>query len=52
MTGYNYVDALKGTEAFAGVQSRRIRSSRYRQPQTFQIGRQFLLGATFCLVLE
>jgi len=47
MNGYNYVDALNATGAFAGVQSRLTVASRYGMPQVFQIARQVRLAMRF-----
>jgi len=55
LNGYNYIDALNGTGAFAGnvpgtstrVQSPLTLASRYGLPQTFQIARQFRFAVRF-----
>jgi hypothetical protein len=47
LNGYNYIDALNGTGAFAGVQSPLTVNNRYGQPQTFQIARQFRFAVRF-----
>src|SRR5262249_30658560 len=47
MNGFNYVDALNGTGAFAGFQSPFTLANRYGQPQTFQIARQFRMAVRF-----
>jgi hypothetical protein len=47
MNGYNYVDALNGTGAFAGAQTPLTLASRYGLPQTFQIARQFRFALHF-----
>jgi hypothetical protein len=61
MKGYNYIDALNGTGAFAGtydcstpkkaatcpVQPALTMASRYGQPQVFQVARQIRLEARF-----
>ena len=40
MNGYNYVDALNGTGAFAGVQSPLTVANRYGLARVFQTARQ------------
>jgi len=47
MKGYNYIDALNGTGAFAGKQSPQTLASRYGLPQVFQTARQIRLEARF-----
>ncbi|MBI3698790.1 MAG: TonB-dependent receptor [Acidobacteria bacterium] len=47
MNGYNYVDALNGTGAFAGVQSRLTVGSRYGYPNVFQTARTLRLALRF-----
>jgi hypothetical protein len=47
MTGYNYIDALNGTGAFAGKQSPLTVANRYGLPQVFQTARQIRLEARF-----
>ena len=47
MNGYNYVDALNGTGAFAGVQSPLTLASRYGLPQLFQPARTMHLQVRF-----
>ena len=47
MNGYNYVDALNGTGAFAGVQSPLTLASRYGLPQVFQGARNIRLAVRF-----
>jgi hypothetical protein len=47
MNGYDYVAALNGTGAFAGVQDKLTLASRYGLPQTFQIARQFRFAVRF-----
>jgi hypothetical protein len=47
MNGYNYIDALNATGAFAGVQAKRTLASRYGLPQVFQTARQFRIAARF-----
>jgi hypothetical protein len=47
MNGYNYVDALNGTGAFAGVQSKLTVASRYGLPQLFQAARTMRLQVRF-----
>jgi hypothetical protein len=55
MNGYNYMDALNGTGAFAGnipgtttkIQVPLTLASRYGLPQTFQIAREFRFAVRF-----
>jgi hypothetical protein len=47
MNGYNYVDALNGTGAFAGVQSKLTLASRYGMPNLFQQARTLRLQVRF-----
>ena len=47
MNGYDYIEALNGTGAFAGVQSPLTLASRYGLPQYFQISRQFRFAVRF-----
>lgn len=47
MNGYNYVDALNGTGAFAGVQSPLTYASRYGMPNIFQNARTIRLAMRF-----
>jgi hypothetical protein len=47
MSAYNYVDALNGTGAFVGVQSKLTLASRYGLPQVFQGARNFRLAVRF-----
>ncbi|HUS18911.1 MAG TPA: TonB-dependent receptor [Terriglobales bacterium] len=47
MNGYNYVDALNGTGAFAGVQTKLTLASRYGMPQIFQGARAVRLAVRF-----
>jgi hypothetical protein len=47
MNGYNYMDALNATGAFAGVQTAVPLASRYGLPWTFQIARQFRFAVRF-----
>jgi len=47
MNGYNYMDALNGTGAFAGVQSKLTLASRYGLPQIFQLARNVRLQVRF-----
>ncbi len=48
MNGYNYIDALNGTGAFAGgVQSKLTLSSQYGMPNSFQNGRAIRLAMRF-----
>ena len=47
MSGYNYVDALNGTGAFAGVQSKLTLASRYGLPTVFQQARNMRLAVHF-----
>jgi hypothetical protein len=47
MNGYNFVDALNGAGAFAGVQAKQTLAARYGMPQVFQTARQIRLTARF-----
>jgi hypothetical protein len=47
MNGYNYIDALNGAGAFAGVQSKLTLASRYGMPNSFQTGRTLRLAMRF-----
>ena len=47
MKGYNYVDALNATGAFAGVQAKTTLASRYGMPQVFQQARNLRLALRF-----
>jgi hypothetical protein len=47
MNGYNYMDALNATGAFAGVQSKLTLASRYGLPQLFQMARNVRLQVRF-----
>jgi hypothetical protein len=47
MKGYNYVDALNGTGAFAGVQAPLTLASRQGLPQVFQTARNLRLAVRF-----
>jgi outer membrane receptor protein involved in Fe transport len=47
MNGYNYIDALNGTGAFAGVQSKLTLASRYGMPNLFQQARNIRLSVRF-----
>ncbi len=47
MNGYNYIDALNGTGAFAGVQSKLTLASRYGLPQVYQLARNVRLQVRF-----
>jgi outer membrane receptor protein involved in Fe transport len=47
MNGYNYIDAMNATGAFAGVQSKLTLSSRYGMPQVFQAARNMRLQVRF-----
>jgi hypothetical protein len=47
MNGYNYVDALNGAGAFAGVQSKLTLASLYGMPNSFQSGRAIRLALRF-----
>jgi hypothetical protein len=44
MNGYNYMDALNATGAFAGVQSKLTLASRYGMPSGFQFARSIRLA--------
>ncbi len=47
MNGYNYVDALNGAGAFAGIQSKLTVASRYGMPSGFQGARNLRLALRF-----
>ncbi len=47
MNGFNYIDAVNGTGAFAGVQSKLTLASRYGMPQAFQTARTIRLAVRF-----
>lgn len=47
MNGYNYVDALNGRGAFAGVQAPLTLANRYGLPQVFQAARNIRLAMRF-----
>ena len=47
MNGYNYIDALNATGAFAGVQSKLTLASRYGLPQGWQFARNIRLALRF-----
>ncbi len=47
MNGFNYVDALNGKGAFAGVQTPLTMASRYGMPQVFQGARNVRLQMRF-----
>jgi hypothetical protein len=47
MKGYNYVDALNATGAFAGVQAKTTLASRYGLPNLFQQARNLRLEVRF-----
>ena len=47
MNGYNYMDALNGTGAFAGVQTKLTLASLYGMPNFFQSGRAMRLAVRF-----
>ncbi len=47
LSGYNYVDALNGKGAFAGVQSPLTLASRYGLPAVFQGARNIRLAVRF-----
>ena len=47
MNGFNYIDALNGTGAFAGVQSKLTLASRYGMPSSFQNARNIRLALRF-----
>jgi hypothetical protein len=47
MNGYNYIDAMNGTGAFAGVQSKLTLASRYGMPNLFQQARNIRLAVRF-----
>ncbi len=47
MNGYNYVDALNGAGAFAGVQTKLTSANRYGMANFFQTGRSMRLAVRF-----
>jgi outer membrane receptor protein involved in Fe transport len=47
MNGFNYIDAVNGTGAFAGVQSKLTLSNLYGLPQAFQNARTIRLAVRF-----
>ena len=47
MNGYNYIDALNGTRAYAGVQSKLTLASRYGMPNLWQTARNLRLAVRF-----
>jgi hypothetical protein len=47
LNGYNYVDALNGKGAFAGVQSPLTLANRYGLPQLYQLARNVRLAVRF-----
>jgi outer membrane receptor protein involved in Fe transport len=47
MNGYNYIDGLNATGAFAGVQAQRTLASRYGLPQVFQNARTLRVAMRF-----
>jgi outer membrane receptor protein involved in Fe transport len=47
MTSYNYVNAVNGTGAFAGVQTPLTLASRYGLPNLFQVARNMRLAIRF-----
>ena len=47
MNGYNYIDAVNATGAFAGVQTPLTLAARYGQPRSFQNSRQFRFAVRF-----
>jgi hypothetical protein len=47
MNGYNYIDALNGAGAFAGVQSKLTLASRYGMPNLWQTARNIRLAVRF-----
>ena len=47
MNGYNYIDAMNGTGAFAGVQTKTTLASRYGMPQSFQNARAIRVAVRF-----
>ena len=52
MNGYNYIDALNGTGAFAGVQSKLTLASRYGMPNLWQTGPQPPPGGSLYLLIN
>jgi outer membrane receptor protein involved in Fe transport len=47
MNGFNYIDAMNGTGAFAGVQTKLTLASRYGMPQAFQNARTIRVAVRF-----
>jgi hypothetical protein len=47
MNGYNYIDAMNGAGAFAGVQTKLTLASRYGMPNLFQQARNMRLSIRF-----
>ena len=47
MNGYNYIDALNGKGAFAGVQTTLTLASRYGMPNLWQTARNLRLAVRF-----
>jgi hypothetical protein len=47
MNGFNYIDALNGAGAFAGVQAKLTMASRYGMPSSFQTARNIRLALRF-----
>jgi hypothetical protein len=47
MNGYNYVDAMNGTGAFAGLQTKTTLASRYGLPLSFQNARTIRVAVRF-----
>jgi hypothetical protein len=47
MNGYNYIDALNGKGAFAGVQTPLTLAGRYGMPNLFQTARNLRLAVRF-----
>lgn len=47
MNGFNYIDALNGAGAFAGVQNKLTMANRYGMPNSFQTGRTLRLAMRF-----
>jgi hypothetical protein len=47
MNGFNYIDAVNGAGAFAGVQVKTTLASRYGMPQAWQNARQIRVAVRF-----
>ena len=47
MNGFNYIDAVNGAGAFAGVQSKLTLNNQYGMTNNFQAGRNIRLAMRF-----